>query len=351
MRVWRGGAAAAACLLGSCGGARGLQHSAAAATPRVRARATAASASAVPLPSLPTDRHQVLALDFDGVICASSGESSYTSVLAACSFWPKDVVVPLKSQEFATIQAGVHQLRPIVETGYENMLLVRRLYDEMKKTGKSPDVASLLGAWSPVMRDELLAAYGSDKETMIRVFGAARDALIAQDLDFWVRLNEVYPWALAAMRQQPLDYTIVTTKQARFVEAILTQNRIAPPNKDKLFDLENPFGPKTRVLQAMLRGLPATSTLTVQQMLDTPLLPPSARPMIHFVEDRVETLQAILQVPELRDNTKLYLVEHGYNTAEQRALARQSGGAMQLISPNTFQELLGQFTRSGSSSG
>jgi len=289
---------------------------------------------------------EVLALDFDGVICASSGESSYTSVIAACRFWPGDVSVALGSKEFEMIRAGVHALRPIVETGYENMLLVRRLFNELRSTGsakKSLDVAGLMETWSPAMRDSLLAEYGSDKNTMIKAFGDCRDSLIAEDLKFWVGLNEVYPWTLGVMRQT-VDYTIVTTKQARFVEAILTSNRIAPPPKEKLFDLENPFGSKIRVLQAILRGVPATSTKTVEQMLETPMLPPSKRPLVHFVEDRVETLQAILQVPELRENTVLYLVEHGYNTHEQRMVAKNSNGVIQLLAPNALQELVNKFS-------
>ena len=289
---------------------------------------------------------EILALDFDGVVCASSGESSYTSVIAACRFWPGEVSVSVGSKEFEMIRAGVHALRPIVETGYENMLLVRRLFNELRSTNcdkKSLDVTGLLETWSPAMRDSLLAEYGSDKATMIKVFGDCRDSLIADDLKFWVGLNELYPWTLGVMRQT-VDYTIVTTKQARFVEAILTSNRIAPPPKEKLFDLENPFGSKIRVLQAILRGVPATSTMTLEQMLETPMLPPSKRPLVHFVEDRVETLQAILQVPELRENTVLYLVEHGYNTHEQRMVAKNSNGVIQLLAPNALQELVHKFS-------
>ena len=296
-------------------------------------------------------KNEVLALDFDGVVCASSGESSYTSILAACDFWPRDIAIVPNSRPFLQIKDAVHALRPIVETGYENMLLVRLLYHRLNEkidaTGREAtlDVRELMKSWSPAMRDALLLEYGSDKATMVRAFGAARDALIAKDIGFWVRLNEVYPWARLAMANlattsRALDYTIVTTKQARFVQAILTQNDILPPPPDRLFDLENPFGSKTAVLQAILRGLPATSTLSASDLQAIPLLEPSRRPFIHFVEDRVETLLAILESgSELRNNTKLYLVEHGYNTPEQRELGRKYGD-ITLLSPNDFQLLL-----------
>ena len=34
------------------------------------------------------DKKNIIALDFDGVICASSGESSFSSIVAAKKYWP-----------------------------------------------------------------------------------------------------------------------------------------------------------------------------------------------------------------------------------------------------------------------
>lgn len=289
---------------------------------------------------------ELLALDFDGVVCASSGESSYTSILAACDFWPTEVpsIAP-SSRLFRQIKDAVHALRPIVETGYENMLLVRLLHKAaMESGGGTLDVSELMRTWSSAQRDSLLLEYGSDKDTMVRAFGDARDRLIAEDPAFWAGLNEVYPWARTAMASQPLEYTIITTKQARFVQAILSHFGIQPPPASRLFDLENRFGPKTKVLQAMLRGLSATSGLSAGDLASAPLLPPSQRPLVHFVEDRFETLVAILESPELKANTKLYLVEFGYNTPEQRKAAKAHPD-ITLLTPTDFQVLLGKFKR------
>ena len=54
------------------------------------------------------------------------------------------------------------------------------------------------------------------------------------------------------MGQQRFNFTssnayIITTKQERFVRAILGQNGILPPSQDRIFDLENPHGPKSKV--------------------------------------------------------------------------------------------------------
>lgn len=52
---------------------------------------------------------------------------------------------------------------------------------------------------------------------------------------------------LSNILPEKLDFTIITTKQERFVTAILKINSISPPEKDKIYDLENPFGAKTKV--------------------------------------------------------------------------------------------------------
>jgi hypothetical protein len=104
-------------------------------------------------------KRNVLALDFDGVVCASSVESSFSSIVAAEKFWPgvckimvsnseideidssstissySSISTEGKNSRFCRIRAAVNELRPIVETGFENMLLVRALNEELQSTG------------------------------------------------------------------------------------------------------------------------------------------------------------------------------------------------------------------------
>ena len=102
----------------------------------------------------------VLALDYDGVVCASSVESSFSSIIAAEKFWPgiceisvitgevvddidssstissySSLTTEGKNSLFCRVRAAVNELRPIVETGFENMLLVRTILEEVKSTG------------------------------------------------------------------------------------------------------------------------------------------------------------------------------------------------------------------------
>lgn len=104
-------------------------------------------------------KKDILALDFDGVVCASSVESSFSSIVAAEKFWPSDckiMVTPglvdeidssstmssyssleteAEDSNFCRIRSAINQLRPIVETGFENMLLVRVVFEELRSTG------------------------------------------------------------------------------------------------------------------------------------------------------------------------------------------------------------------------
>ena len=300
------------------------------------------SATATPT-SPPPPTTSLLALDFDGVVCASSSESSFSSIVAAQRFWPaacgdifKTATAPSSSSyaplategpgtPFAQIRAAVDELRPIVETGYENMLLVRALHEDLRATGTA-SAPAMLKRWSATYRDQLLATYGTDKEALVAFFGQTRDALIAEDLQAWVGLNPVYPPVQACLPRDAgkLAYTIITTKQERFVRAILESNGIAPPPQADIYDLENPFGPKTKVLRALLdKHGPGTA--------------------IHFVEDRFETLQAVVATPGL-EAVRCYLVDWGYNTAEQRAMARAMGPRITLVDGPQFQALVRHFT-------
>lgn len=96
------------------------------------------------------NRRNILALDFDGVVCASSVESSFSSIIAAEKFWPeacrimktrdvKSSYSPIETEAqdstFRMVRSAVNELRPIVETGFENMLLVRAILEEINLTG------------------------------------------------------------------------------------------------------------------------------------------------------------------------------------------------------------------------
>ena len=105
------------------------------------------------------DYNHILALDFDGVICASSEESSYSSILAAKIAWPQSFLdFELTSLSSLQLQKSIQKLRPIIETGYENMLIARYVNEN-----PTIDIDKLGLSWSPAFRDELIKEYGISK--------------------------------------------------------------------------------------------------------------------------------------------------------------------------------------------
>ncbi|CAN0459917.1 unnamed protein product, partial [Ectocarpus sp. 12 AP-2014] len=83
-------------------------------------------------------KDNVFAFDFDGVICNSQGESSRSGFRALRALWP-EIAGALRTKDGgqkdsndapAWIVDKMKDLRPIVETGYENILLVRLLIEE-----------------------------------------------------------------------------------------------------------------------------------------------------------------------------------------------------------------------------
>lgn len=331
----------------------------------------------------------ILALDFDGVICASSTESSFSSILAARGIWPNSAPA-MDTSEFELVKKIVSNVRPIIETGYENVLIARYAYmkllefrnktatlSEEEEIDWSNSISDdIFRTWDAQFRDKLLAEYDSSKDDLIRRFGSMRDELIATDLVAWVCLNPLYPVVADTLEELSRSSSselfqrlfIITTKQERFVRAILGQNNIHILNKgspnsiskplarssqeinierSNIFDLDNVYGSKLKVLEELYARITSSD--------DTGKIP-----TIHFVEDRFETLVGIIKLDQaLRElqNTstgassreqkpflshlKLYLADWGYNTKAQREEAKSKySDQIKLIDQTGFKTLV-----------
>lgn len=329
---------------------------------------TPGSANTLSMTTFGGGKKEMLCLDFDGVLCASAGESSFSSIIAARDMWPEDCTIDY-SFEFNKVRQYVSELRPIIETGYENMLLVRYLLEDIRvngvcdvDTGCEVDIEPIYSKWGPKLINELIERYDTDKPTLIKAFGDMRDKIINERYQFWVNLNEIYPEVVETLKEEnmqlspeklgaggeklKLDYTIITSKQGRFVNTILENNEIMPPPPDQLYDLENPMGSKPNVLTCLLQGVGMHSS---PEEIAAALAPNALSrfstddlPCIHFVEDRYICLKQVLATPYLKENTKLYLVDYGYNTAEERAEAAANPD-ITVIDGKAFSKLLRKF--------
>ncbi|KAL7121396.1 hypothetical protein ACP275_02G179600 [Erythranthe tilingii] len=241
------------------------------------------------------------ALDFDGVLCDSCGESSLSAVKAAKVRWPS-LFDGVESSVEDWIVDQMHIVRPVVETGYENLLLVRLLLEiQMPSIRKSSiaeglTVEEILENWSTI-KPVIMAEWDEDRDVLIDLFGKVRDEWIDNDLATWIGANRFYPGVADALKFASSKLYIVTTKQGRFAEALLREiaGVVIPP--ERIYGLGT--GPKVKVLK-QLQDMPEHQGLT-----------------LNFVEDRLATLKNVIKEPEL-SKWNLYLGDWGYNTLKER---------------------------------
>ncbi|XP_062189857.1 uncharacterized protein LOC133892885 isoform X2 [Phragmites australis] len=216
------------------------------------------------------------ALDFDGVFCDSCGESSISAVKAAKVRWPW-VFEQVDAAMEEWIVDQMYTLRPVVETGYENLLLIRLLVEIRTPSIRKSSVADglsikeILENWLK-LKPTLMAEWQEDRESLVDLFGRVRDDWIENDFSGWIGAN-------------------------RFAKALLKELAGIDFPSERIYGLGT--GPKVKVLQ-QLQQMPQHQGLT-----------------LHFVEDRLATLKNVIKEPAL-DKWNLYLVTWGYNTQKDR---------------------------------
>ncbi|CAH9140404.1 unnamed protein product [Cuscuta epithymum] len=216
------------------------------------------------------------ALDFDGVLCDSCGESSLSAVKAARVRWPS---------LFKTVD-------PLSEDW---------IVDHMHIVADGLTVDDILENWreiKPLITEE----WNENVDDLIDLFGKVRDAWMDNDMDTWIGSNRFYPGVADALKFASSKIYIVTTKQSRFAYSLLRELAGVTIAPGMIYGLGT--GPKVKVLKE-LQEMPENKGLT-----------------LHFVEDRLATLKNVIKEPEL-DGWNLYLGDWGYNTPKEREEAAQ----------------------------
>lgn len=239
----------------------------------------------------------VYALDFDGVICNSAVETAMTGWKAAGQIWPdmpKDVPIDMIDR--------FREVRPIIETGYEAILTMRLLF-----LGESGE--AIFRNHAELNRNLMLGAQVSSDD-LKQLFGETRDRWIAADLDDWIDMNPLFDGVADKLRLlgQRAEWYVITTKQERFVKHIFKANGIELAD-ERIFGLDRNLS-KPEVLKDLVKQHPNQS--------------------IQFVEDRLPTLLNVRKHPELA-GVKLIFALWGYNTAEDKALAKQRSFCLQQL--------------------
>lgn len=226
------------------------------------------------------------AFDFDGVICDSSRETGKTAWLAAHELWPDRIASRPSEDQLARFS----RLRPVIETGYENVPLIGLL-------ANGTDDAAILGGFHRLCED-FISAERLERDDLRRRFGEARDAWLESDVTSWLEAQGFFPGVVEAINALDAPRCIITTKEDRFTRVLVEHAGLKVP-ADRIYALEAFEG---RGKRSVIEGLSREH--------------PGAR--IHFFEDRFPTLDRMRDLPD----TLLYLVDWGYNTAAEREQAR-----------------------------
>jgi phosphoglycolate phosphatase-like HAD superfamily hydrolase len=228
-----------------------------------------------------------LALDFDGVICNGLREYFQISLKAYRQIWPN-----LLEDCPPDWEDAFSDLRPVVETGWEMPLVLRALHQGWKSE-------AILADW-PTIRSQLVAQENLDWRAIGHQVDDLRDHWIESDLEGWLALHSFYPGVVPQLHhwlKEGLPVFIITTKESRFVRALLAQVGITlPPNTLFGKDCQQPKAVTLRQLKA-------------QGFSD-----------LWFVEDRLATLSTIQSQPDLK-SIRLFLANWGYNTEMEREAA------------------------------
>lgn len=241
---------------------------------------------------------RLYALDFDGVICDSALETGLSAWRAARYLWPE-----LPAQIPDAVLAGFRQVRPALETGFESILINRSLYDGTPASAMLDDFSQ--------QTDAVRQRFRLSNETLKSLFGEVRDSWIADDFASWIANNPLYQGVAEFLQQiPPAQLLIITTKQERFVSAILEANAITLP-KAQIYGLERRRS-KSDILSELANDHNGE---------------------ICFVEDRLPTLLQIINEPQL-NRVDLWLANWGYNTQNDQQRAERSSRIQTLALQN-----------------
>ncbi|MEB3355672.1 MAG: HAD family hydrolase [Synechococcales bacterium] len=259
----------------------------------------------------------ILALDFDGVICDGLIEYFQTAWQAYCDIWTLSERTPPDG-----LAERFYALRPVVETGWEMPVLLRSLL-----LGSTDE--EVLADWQAIAHQRVDIENLNTAELAAAVDGV-RDQWIQRDPDQWLSLHRFYPGVIEKLRQILAGDTqvyIISTKEGRFIQQLLAREELALA-EDRILGKEVKR-PKDQTLRALIR-----------QWVEGGETPPS----LWFVEDRLKTLQIVQSHPDLAE-VHLFLAAWGYNTQADRDRA-QADPRIHLLTLEQFAQDFAQPARS-----
>ncbi len=231
----------------------------------------------------------IYALDFDGVICDSAIETAITGWRAAQKIW-QDIPASFPSN---SLMNDFRRIRPLLETGYEAIIIIRLLYLQVR-------FESLLQDY-PQQIQACIVSENLEISQLKQLFGDTRDDWILQYPQQWLEMNPLFD----GIKQQLATlagstWYIITTKQKRFVKQILQAHKVTIDDSC-IYAMEAKMSKQETLIKLSKRH-------------------PEQK--IIFIEDRLPTLIEIKNKKQLK-TIKLQLADWGYNTENDKKKAQQ----------------------------
>ncbi len=249
----------------------------------------------------------ILALDFDGVVCDGLIEYFQTAWKAYCRMWNPTPQTPPED-----LAERFYRLRPVVETGWEMPVLLRSLL-----LGTTEN--EILADWQAIAHQRVKVE-GLVAAELAQAVDGVRDEWIQADTDGWLAHHQFYPGVIERLHQALADVSqmvIISTKEGRFIHQLLQQEQLAI-SRDDIYGKEVKQ-PKYDTLRQLTQRYDEVH---------------HHQPMIWFVEDRLKTLYSAKAQSDLA-HVQLYLADWGYNTEGDRTAADQDD-RIHLLSPPIF---------------
>ena len=246
-------------------------------------------------------KRNVIALDFDGVICDSAAEcvvSAYGAYVQAKGekFDPMESVAPDYFRE------GFYRLRPLIRDGRDYVMILY-LLDLGVPIEDQEDFDHALETRLP----DLLDIFGvEDGPGLEAAFQRYRVGFRGRDEMGWMDRNPLYSGMLHALRQRDGDLSrvfVTTSKPSHVAKGILEHNGFMLPEGHALGKDMVGTSPDKNV---HMRLVTEASGVGYED--------------IHFVDDQVAHLESAMRL-----GVNCYLASYGYTTEKQVDKARGLG--------------------------
>ena len=174
-------------------------------------------------------RKKILFFDFDGVLCDSAVETGRCAWLAGSTIWEKwrgSDIPKTHLEKFI-------KLRPLIETGYQSIALMKLISENYTETFIKKEF--------PFMMEQIFTSASLNRKALINLFNKVRKDWSEINPENWLSWHKLYPCSKDIIEIGQTYYKevyIVSTKHKKFIKQLLDFFKI-DFNADNIYGLES----------------------------------------------------------------------------------------------------------------